>query len=252
MENKISPKYIMNLISKIEKELWNQYGSYKNVRYYIEKWQEWYDEFESNFTIYEKDNEKIDLLKTLHYMDNETLIKIAIDLGIETPGFIPLIPIFKNVLKEEYPSAYDSFEKAFKQVMEFPDIAIGLANSTLESIIKEILAKIELEESEIINKTLYELTQIILKKFKFYPDMELPIEIRNIGSSLLNIAKNVEKLRSEKTDFHGKISVDYKVDEPLYAYFIINAIATMGLFLDNYYNDVFIKEEDVDDEDIPF
>lgn len=42
---------------------------------------------------------KIDLKKTLHQIDGETLLKIAIDLGLDTPDFIPSIPMFKNELK---------------------------------------------------------------------------------------------------------------------------------------------------------
>lgn len=254
MENKISPKYLMNLISKIEKEIWNQFESYKNVRFYIEKWQEYDDLGWENFHIFEKEEGKIDLIKTLHNIDSETLIKIAIDLGIETPGFIPSIPIFKNILKESYPSAFDSFEKAIKQVIDNPDVAIGLANSTLESIIKEILQHLEISKETINNKTLYELTSIILKKFYFYPNKDMPVEIRDIGSSLLKITKKIEEIRSNKTDFHGKTSSDYKITDPLYAYFIVNTITTIGLFLDNFYKSKISqqKERENENEDIPF
>lgn len=250
MDNKISPKFLMNLIQQIEKELWKEFKSYKNVKYYIEKWQKensswWINE---PFIIYEKEKGKIDLEKTLHNIDDETIIRIAIDLGIETPGFLPLTPTFKNVLKEEYPSAYESFNKASKEVLEHPDISIGLANSTLESIIKEILVKLEIDEKEIANKTLYSLTKIILKKYIMFPQQEnVPSEIRDIGSSLLNIAKKIEKLRSEKTDFHGKTSVDYKIDDPLYAYFIVNSVVTVGMFLHEYYIKV-INEENISNE----
>ena len=254
MENEISPKYLMDLISKIEKELWKQFGSYKNVRFYIEKWQEGDTFGGENFYIFEKEEDKIDLVKTLHDMDSETLIKIAIDLGIETPGFIPSIPIFKNILKESYPSAFNSFEKAIKQVIDHPDVAIGLANSTLESIIKEILLYLEINNDSIKNKTLYELTNLILKEFRFYPSKDMPTEIRDIGSSLLKINKKIEELRSNKTDFHGKTSSDYKINDPLYAYFIVNTITTIGLFLDNFFKAKISQQDKIENEneDIPF
>ncbi len=69
-------------------------------------------------------------------MDGETLIKIAIDLGVDTPDLIPSIPFFRNEIKAEYPTASQAFEKAYKEIEENPDIAIGLVNSALESIIK--------------------------------------------------------------------------------------------------------------------
>ncbi len=72
-------------------------------------------------------------------MNGELLLKIAIDLSIETPDFIPSIPIFRNEIKVNYSNASNSFEKAFKDIEEHPDIAVRLANSALESIIKEIL-----------------------------------------------------------------------------------------------------------------
>ncbi len=242
----------MNLISKIEKEIWEQFASYKNVRFYIEKWYKSEGLWE-NFHVFEKENGEIDLSTTLHSIDDETLIKMAIDLGIETPGFLPSIPGFKNVLKEGYHSAFESFEKAIKEVPNNPDIAIGLANSTLESIIKEILQRLEMNKDSINNETLYKLTIDILKKIKLYP-ANVPPEIKKIGSSLLNIAKEIESLRSNKTDFHGKTSSDYKITDPLYAYFIVNAVSTVGLFLDNFYRINFLQNNilEIGDDDIPF
>ena len=245
----------MNLVQKIEKEIWNQYNSYKNVKFYIQKWHKFGNLGEENFEII-TENERIKLLDTLHNIDDETLIKMAIDLGIETPGFIPAIPLFKNIMKESYPSAFDSFEKAVKQVFDNPDIAIGLANSTLESIIKEILQHSEIKKDSINNKSLFELTNIILKEFHLYPNKDMPIEIRDIGSSLLNISKKIEEIRSNKTDFHGKTSIDYKITDPLYAYFVINVISSIGLFLDNYYNKIVMEkggyEDGEEDDDLPF
>ena len=255
MEDKISPKYLMDLISKIEKKIWDQFKSYDNVRFYVQKWHEG-DPASENFHIFvfEGKGGVINLPKTLHNIDDETLIKIAIDLGIETPGFLPSVPEFKNILKEEYHSAFESFEKAIKQVVDNPDIAIGLANSTLESIIKEILQHLDTSKDSINNKTLYELTGIILKKTQFYPNTSMPNEIRNIGSSLLNVAREIEEIRSTKTDFHGKTSSDYKITDPIYAYFVVNSVTTVGLFLDNFYKINFLRNGELENEndDLPF
>ncbi|MHB9630920.1 hypothetical protein, partial [Staphylococcus aureus] len=82
-------------------------------------------------------------MKTLTFIakeDSELLVKIAIDLGIETPDFIPSIPTFRNKLKDDYKNASTSFEKAFQNIEKDPAESVGNANSVLESIIKEILS----------------------------------------------------------------------------------------------------------------
>lgn len=258
MENKISPKYQMRLIENIEKTIWELFSSYQKVEFYIKKWYE-YEEFNNweNFTIEKKEDNKIDLLKTLHNIDGDLLIKIAIDLGIETPDFIPSIPIFRNTIKEDFPTANATFEKAFKDIEEHPDVAIGLANSALESIIKEILKNDFINSKVNSNKTLYDLTQAILKEFSLFPNADLPQEIKKIGCSLLSINQNIEKLRSEKTKFHGKTIEDYMINDSMYTYFIINSIATIGLFLISFYKLKVSTISDVDDfkidiDKIPF
>lgn len=246
MNDKISPQYIMKLIDIIGKALWKEYPSYKNVQFYIDKWHEvnnddWNNPWE-NFVIARTKEAKIDLLQTLHNIDGETLLKIAIDLGLETPDFIPSIPTFRNEIKSEYRTASLTFEKAFKQIEERPDIAIGLANSALESIIKELLKDEKIKTKSNNKKTLYDLTADLLKEFQLYPNADMPAEIRTIGSSLLTVNQSIEKLRSEKTNIHGKTDGDYIIKDALYTYFVVNSVATVGLFLKSYYNKKFVKE----------
>ena len=74
--------------------------------------------------------------------------------------------------------------------------------------------------------------------------------------SLLNcgICQSIEKLRSEKTDFHGKTDGDFVLSEPIYTYFIVNSVATVGLFLNSYFKTKFPKPEpDIEEyDDLPF
>lgn len=157
---------------------------------------------------------------------------------------IPAIPIFRINFEHRYPTTYETFEKALKEVQDHLDMAIGLANSALESLIKEILTRLQVQDIE--KETLYSLAQKLLKEYSLYPEKEAPEEIRNIGSALLNILKNIEKLRSTKTDFHGKSSFELKIENPLYAYFILNTVATIGLFLDGLCQEKFSnKTKDV-------
>lgn len=246
MNDLISPKYQMKLVEDVENALWSMFttSKYYNVEKYLEKWQEYADRYtdtgynlgwQPQFEIIkQKEGGSIDLKSTLHAIDGESLLKIAIDIGVDTPDFIPSIPTFKNALKADYKTAYDTFTKAYKQIETDPSTAIGLANSALESIIKEILKDERIACKVNGGETLYKLTGIILKEFSLTND-EHPKEIKTIGSSLLAINQSIEKLRSEKTNFHGKTNDDYLINDAIYTYFVINTVTTVGLFLNSYY-----------------
>jgi hypothetical protein len=118
-----------------------------------------------------------------------------------------------------------------------------LANSVLESIIKEILKNERINNKIKGTETLYALTTEILKIFQLFPNSDMPVEIKTIGSSSLAINQNIEKLRSEKTNVHGKTIEDYIIQNSLYTYFIVNSVATVGLFLNSYYRKKFPKDE---------
>lgn len=201
--------------------MWNNIAKSDNEKFEIIRWSD--------------TSSNVDIEPTVMAMPAVTLLKIAIDLGIETPDFIPLIPEFKNELKDSYKNAYDSFEKAIKELKDNPDLAIGLANSTLESVIKHILNDTKINIPDHKNMTLYQLTTYLLKEFQLHPHAKMPTEIRNIGSSLLTINQSIEKLRSEKTNLHGKMDEDYIIKEAMYAQFVVNAVTTVGLFINSFY-----------------
>ncbi len=254
MKDKISPKYLMKLVDAVDKAIWNEFSSYDSVRHYIDKWHEsdMYGDWQ-NFTIKTKPQGQIDLKATLHSMDGDTLLKLAIEMGVETPDYIPSVPIFRNAIKSEYKTASTTFEKAFKQVESHPETAIGLANSALESIVKEILKDERLNSKVSGKETLYDLATMILKTFQLFPSSDMPVELKTIGSSLLAASQNIEKLRSEKTDFHGKTADEHIVKEPLYAYFLINSVTTVGLFLDSFYKQKWPKVQNAhQSDDLPF
>ena len=240
--NKISPKYQMKIVQDINDRLYELFKSYDDVEAYVEKWREVYDDFDNaNFYIQYKDKErkKIDLKKTLHRVDGETLLKMAIDLGVKTPDFIPSIPTFKNELKSSYETAAQTFEKAYYNVEKDPNLAIGLANSALESIIKEILKDERLQIQYNDKDTLSKLIKNICKAFRLDNDVVLPQEVQTIAKSLIACGCAVEDLRSTKTELHGKTQEDYIINDPLCAYFIVNAVSTVGVFLLNFYKEKF-------------
>ncbi|AJD55487.1 hypothetical protein SMUFR_1016 [Streptococcus mutans UA159-FR] len=238
----------MKLLEKVEKEIWNRYKSYKDVEQYM-KLNQIYDgfgqvDFDISYFSEGKNKEKINLIETLRVIAKDIpdkLLKMAIDLGIETPDYIPSIPTFRNELKADYKNASTSFEKAFQNIEEDPAESVGYANSVLESIIKEILKdqRFDIDATKLTNG---KLVKAILKEFGLNPNSpQMPDEIKSIGSSLTTVSKAIEDLRSDKTSFHGHDSEKYLIDEPLYAYFIVNACATVGLFLINFYEKKFPK-----------
>lgn len=253
---KASPLFIIRLIQAIIDKLFNMFDSskYKSVEAYIIRWQEpqgWEGNY-LNFEIHRNNEGNIDLFSTLSEMPDELIIKIAINLGLETPDFIPAIPVFRNNLKSSYQRASENFEEAFHKIEENPKSSVGLANSTLESIIKEILKDERFETRFSGNKSLQELTKLLMKEFQLMPNSNLTKEINTIGSSLLGISKAIEDLRSDKTNFHGKTDDDYVIEDSLYAYFIVNATATIGLFLKSYYEKKYPKIEDESIDGFPF
>lgn len=257
MNDFISPKYQMKLIKAVGEAIWVEYNSYKDVRYYIDKWhsedRDW-NNYSENFFISLKANGEIDLKATLNNIDGETLIKIAIDLGVDTPDFIPSIATFRNQIKSEYKTASATFEKAFKQIETHPDIAVSLANSALESIIKEIFIDERIHSKPKPGKTLYDLTSELLKEFHLFPDSDMPKEMKTIGSSFLSINQSIEKLRSEKTNVHGKTAEEDIIEDSIFTYFIVNSVATIGLFLISLYKKK-LPETKLDNkmvDDLPF
>lgn len=52
---------------------------------------------------------------------------------------------------------------------------------------------------------------------------------------MLKAVQSIENLRSNNTDSHGKLDEDYVIHDSLYAFFTINAVTTIGLFLISFY-----------------
>ena len=254
----------MELIPKVEDALWGMFdrAKYPNVRRYIERYYQPGDHWnnqEENFHIYQKqDDMNIDLAETLHKMPNELVIKIAIDLNIDTPAFLPVVTSFKNVLKDHNQSAYQNFDRAVKSVYDSPDQAVSLASSTLEGIIKTILSDVQFKTDFVAgNKSLSKLVAAIVKQFGFDETTQCPPELITIASQLRGLGSTIDDLRSDKSTAHGKAHNEYVVDDPLWAALIVNTSATLGMFLWEYYEKkykVAVQNQDrpIDLSEIPF
>lgn len=177
-------------------------------------------------------------------------------MGIETPDYIPSVPTFKNELKSSYETASLTFEKVFRNVEIDLSLAIGLANSVLESIIKEILKDSRINVTWSEKETLTKLIGNICKAFGLQSNENFPKEIKTLASSLINAGKAIEDLRSDKTEFHGKTDGDLMIKDAVYAYFVVNATTTVGLFLLNFYESnyppVDNMPEAISDDGLPF
>lgn len=264
--NDISPAFVTDLKMKLGQKIWEKYQSYKNVRLFLVSsvieggWNE-----PDSFQIFYQDEKQnqVDVEKTVLFMSPYETVKMAIDLGIDTPGFLPAIPKFKNVLKDRNQTAYQNFDRAIKNVYENPDQAVSLASSTLEGIIKTILADDHFSEIKSKNLPLTKLVATIVKELDINKTANCPPEIATIASQLRGLGQSIDDLRSDKTSAHGKAHDDYVIDDPLWASFVVNASATLGLFLWEYYEkkykpakkkpDIVIDDDSpIDLSEIPF
>lgn len=251
---KISPKYMMQLISEIEAELWSMFKSPKdqNVRRYILKWhEEWtgyFDDAGENFHIFYRDDAKseIDLAETLHRMDEDIVFRIATDLGIDVPTMLPAIAIIKNNVKDQNLNVYENFTAATKKVYDEPDMAVVHASSALDDIIKAILDDPKIDSSKVSEKgSLSKQIKGLLDALGFKDDSE-PKEIKAVAGQLRGIVGTIDEIRGSKTRVHGKAGNDYIIDNPLWSVFIVNACATVGLLLWSYYREKYPQLETED------
>ncbi|MCR4253880.1 abortive infection family protein [Streptococcus uberis] len=261
----ISPKYRIDLVKKIQSKLNKDFNGKIEIENYLRMFQEENDffnnsDFQITYDQIDTNYFEINITKTLGEIARncpEKLIVIAIDLGIETPDFIPAIPTFRNKIKDDYKNASRSFEKAFKNIEVDPSEAVGNSNSILESIIKEILSSEPFNNVDASKMTSKKLIQTIINEFNFTAnEHNIPDEIKSISNALITIGKSIEDLRSDKTLHHGQNSEKYIIDDPLYAYFAVNSCATVGLFLINYYERKYKKQvkqiAEINDDDLPF
>lgn len=256
----ISPLYMQRLKGRVENALWNLFeeSKYRQVEEYVRRWREDNGSFWENFCVFEKDGH-IDLGRTLAGMPNDILIKMAADIGVETPGMLPCIPIMKNILNQNNTNAYANFERAVKDVYDHPDQSVALAASTLEGLFKTILQNSD-PSIRVKNLSLSDLTGKVVKQLIGDCDTSAPQEIRTLASQLRGLGSTIDDLRSDKSTAHGKAAGDYVVDDGLWAETVVNATATLGLLLWRLYERSCteanaapaVQSTPIYDDDIPF
>lgn len=230
----ISPLYMQQLKDRVEEALWSLFekSKYRQVGEYIERWHKDDGNFWENFCIYTKDDH-IDLSSTLTGMPNDILIKIAADIGVDTPGLLPCIPVMKNILNQNNTNAYTNFERAVKNVYDHPDQSVALAASTLEGLFKTILGSSCGAAPSISTKnaSLSDLTNKVVKELIGACDAGTPVEIKTLASQLRSLGSTIDNLRSDKSVAHGKADGEYVVDDPLWAETVVNVTAALGILL---------------------
>lgn len=226
----ISPLYMQKLKGRIEEAFWNLFdkSKYRQIEEYLKRWHIG-EGFYENFCIYHQDDH-IDLSLTLSEIPNDILIRIAADIGVETPGILPCIPTMKNILNHNNTNAYTNFERAIKNVYDNPDQSVALAASTLEGIFKTIIASLDVEGSK-TNPSLSELTNKVVKNLIGSCDPEAPREIKTLAGNLRALGNTIDDLRSDKSTAHGKAEGEYVVDDELWAETVVNTTATLGILL---------------------
>ena len=222
---------MQRLKGRVENALWNLFAGskYRQVEEYVRRWHDDGGSIWENFCIFEKDGH-IDLSRTLAGMPNDILIKMAADIGVETPGLLPSIPVMKNILNQNNTNVYMNFERAVKDVYEHPDRSVALAASTLEGVFKTILQNSD-PDIQAKNPSLSELTVKVVKQLIGECDASAPREIRTLASQLRGLGSTIDDLRSDKSTAHGKAAGDYVIDDELWAEAVVNATATLGLLL---------------------
>lgn len=243
--DKILPSYKTDLEKKVRVAIDAKYSG-RDTTYYLENWHEVYDDFgNSNFVLCYNDSnrEYLDLDATLHSMDGELLLKVAIDLGIETPDYIPSIPIFRNELKCSYEFASRTFEKAFREIESDPDTACGLAVAALESIIKEILLDDRIAIQSRNKGDIHKLMDDILKAYSLLPNNNILTEIRTLVTGLQKCATAMGDIRGDKSSLHGHKTGDIVISDAASAYFVVNAVTTIGLYLIQVYKKQYPPKE---------
>lgn len=228
---KISPLYMQRLKIRVESALWDLFdeSKYRQVEEYVRRWHEYDGNFRENFSVYEKDGH-IDLGRTLAKMPNNILIKMAADIGIETPGLLPCIPMMKNILGETNANAYANFERAVRDVYVYPDQSVALAASTLEGVFKAIIQNAD-PDASVGNLSLSKLTSKVVKELVGTCDPSTPQEVKALAAQLRGLGSTIDNLRSDKSTAHGKAPGEYVVDDSLWAETVVNVSATLGIFL---------------------
>lgn len=168
------------------------------------------------------------------------IIEIARELNIEVPNStIESNNELKNYLSiGGYQAAIQDFERALDYVRSDPEQALGSASSTLESICKAILDR--LNEKYPRDESLQSLLKAVFEKMNLSPEGHADPDIKRVLGGLLNAAVGVGVLRTKYSGFHGKgMEQKRKRLTDRHARLSVNSASAVGLFLIETYSEMY-------------
>lgn len=176
-----------------------------------------------------------DLLSSI---GDETILQIAHDLKLPVPntvnnGSIKLAELLDGTA---FIHAKNDFDEAIQALESHPNIAIGLASTTLESIYKSILDSFNTSYPD--DESLQPLQKAVFEKMELSLDGQADPEIKRILGGLINVGAGIGTLRTRYSSFHGKGEKQYRL-EKRHALLAINSMSTIGLFLIQTYQEKY-------------
>lgn len=176
--------------------------------------------------------------RLLSDVDESVIIKIASDLGLDIPSVVSASTQQLRDLLDGSALQYcqEDFDRALQNVETDPSNAIGMASTTLESICKAILDGFGKEYPK--DESLQSLLKSVQAEMNLSPEAHADPEIKRILGGLVNAAVGIATLRTRYSTFHGKGAKQLRLGQR-HARLAVNALATVGLFLLETFQDRF-------------
>lgn len=171
---------------------------------------------------------------------DSTVIEVGKELGFEVPhSSTESSKALQNYLATSgYQAAIHDFERALEYVKSDPEQALGSASSTLESICKAILDRLNVVHPK--DESLQSLLRSVFEKMNLSPEGHADPDIKRVLGGLLNAAVGVGVLRTKYSGFHGK-SMEQKRKRltDRHARLSVNSASAVGLFLIETYSEMY-------------
>lgn len=178
--------------------------------------------------------------KLLSGVPDSTVIEVGRELGFEVPiSSTESSKALQNYLATGgYQAAIHDFDRALEYVKSDPEQALGSASSTLESICKAILDKLNVVHPK--DESLQPLLRSVFEKMNLSPEGHADPDIKRVLGGLLNAAVGVGVLRTKYSGFHGK-SMEQKKKRltDRHARLSVNSASAVGLFLIETYSEMY-------------
>ena len=173
-------------------------------------------------------------------VSDAVVLEIAQELGLELPNkSIESNKELKNYLANGgFQTAIHDFDRASSYISSDPEQALGSASSTLESICKAILDRLNVVHPS--DEGLQSLLKVVFEKMNLSPEGHADPDIKRVLGGLLNAAVGIGVLRTKYSSFHGK-SMEQKRKRltERHARLSVNSASAVGLFLIETYAEMY-------------